>query len=78
MPISTFDRKIEIKDPVFAEKLVSIMEDESPLAQADAGMCIDEEASDEMLDEFVSDSLIGVLKNDYNDRVIRDERIERI
>jgi hypothetical protein len=49
------------------------------LAQTDAGMYIDtDEVSDEMLGELLSDSLIGVLKNDYDDRVIRDERIERI
>ena len=31
MPTSTFDRKIEIKDPEFAEKLIAIMEDTSPV-----------------------------------------------
>ena len=49
------------------------------LSQADAGMCIDANAvSDEMMEELLSDSLIGVLKHDYDDRAIRDERIERI
>ena len=49
------------------------------LAQTDAGMCIDaDEATDEMLEELSSDSLTGVLKNDYDDRAIRDEMIERI
>ena len=49
------------------------------LVQTDAGKCIDvDEVTDDMQEELLSDSLTGVLKNDYDDRVIRDERIERI
>ncbi len=49
------------------------------LVQADAGKCIDvDEVTDDMQEELLSDSLTGVLKNDYDDRAIRDEMIERI
>ena len=49
------------------------------LVQTDAGKCIDvDEVTDDMQEELLCDSLTGVLKNDYDDRVIRDERIERI
>ena len=49
------------------------------LVQTDAGKCIDvDEVTDDMQEELLSDALTGVLKNDYDDRVIRDERIERI
>ena len=43
MPTSTFDRKIEIKDPEFAEKLLTIMEDESPLKPISERPYTDEE-----------------------------------
>ena len=43
------------------------------LVQTDAGKCIDvDEVTDDMQEELLSDSLTGVLKNDYDDRVIRD------
>ena len=49
------------------------------LVQTDAEKCIDvDEVTDDMQEELLSDSLTGVLKNDYDDRVIRDERIARI
>ena len=49
------------------------------LVQTDAEKCIDvDEVTDDMQEELLSDSLTGVLKNDYDDRVIRDERIKRI
>lgn len=43
MPTSTFDRKIEIKDPIFAEKLISIMEGEGPLKPLSEHPYTDEE-----------------------------------